>query len=63
MHPLRKNAVASPRRDHPPLPDDARFDSVAGVWRTERGLLADDKEFDRTSKKMDLETGEDEKGQ
>lgn len=63
MHILRRLALVSPARDETPLPNGARYDAALGAWRGESGLLAYDPDTDRTTKKQDVETGEDQKGQ
>ncbi|MNV89538.1 hypothetical protein D3C71_1838410 [compost metagenome] len=63
MHVLRRTAVASKARDETPMPLDATYDTVAGVWRGRGGPLASDPAFERGTKKNDIETGEDQKGQ
>ncbi|MGV1793556.1 hypothetical protein [Rhizobium sp. A37_96] len=45
------------------LPPKAEYDIVAGVWRSQEGLVAFDPENEMTTKKNDLETGEDQKGE
>lgn len=63
MHVLRLKARASIARDIPPTPEDAKYDAALGAWRGANGLLAYDPDQDRVSKKNDVETGEDQKGQ
>ena len=44
--------------------EDSTYDTVAGLWRNkDQGIAAYDPGNDRVSKKMDVETGEDLKGQ
>lgn len=44
--------------------DDSTYDTVAGLWRnTDQSIAAYDPGNDKVSKKMDVETGEDLKGQ
>ena len=45
------------------VPSNADYDIVAGVWRGQGGLIAFDPESEMTTKKNDLETGEDQKGE
>ena len=45
------------------VPSNADYDVVAGVWRGQEGLIAFDPESEMTTKKNDLETGEDQKGE
>jgi hypothetical protein len=64
MHILQALAVTSPARDSTPMPTHARYDFTAGIWKGERGeILALDPALEQQTKKMDLETGEDQKGQ
>jgi hypothetical protein len=44
-------------------PEDATYDFEAGVWRNETGLVAYDPRHAQSTKKNDIETGEDQKGQ
>lgn len=63
LHILRKMAVATPARDDPPAPPrNSTYDVALGVWTGPRGALTYDDNFAQTSKKMDVETGEDQKG-
>lgn len=63
MHILRKLAKSTPINMKPNLTEE-RYDVPAGVWRnSEGGLSADDRDKERTTKKNDVETGEDLKGQ
>lgn len=44
--------------------EDSTYDTIAGVWRNkDQGIVAYEPGNDRVSKKMDVETGEDLKGQ
>lgn len=63
MHILRSKALGSVSRDAPPMPQDAHYDPVLGAWRGGDALLAYDADATRNSKKHDVETGEDQKGQ
>lgn len=63
MHILRRTAVATPLRDETPMPPDAKYDVGLGAWRNADETLAYDPKFEQTTKKMDVETGEDQKGQ
>jgi len=64
MHILQRLAVTSPARDSTPMPMDARYDFAVGVWRGEgEAILALDPALEQHTKKMDVETGEDQKGQ
>jgi len=44
-------------------PTDAVYDFPAGVWRNEKGVVAFQTGGGPTTKKNDLETGEDQKGE
>ncbi len=44
-------------------PLDATYDFVAGVWRNRKGIVAFQEGSAPASKKNDLETGEDQKGE
>jgi hypothetical protein len=44
------------------MPNDAKYDVALGVWQGPRGALTYDDAFEQTTKKMDVETGEDQKG-
>ncbi|MFG1315487.1 hypothetical protein [Xanthobacter autotrophicus] len=44
-------------------PQDATYDFVAGVWRNCKGIVAFQDGGAPASKKNDLETGEDQKGE
>lgn len=63
MHILLKGAVESEARDETPMPANADYDVALGAWRGKTGLLAYDPDTDRQTKKQDVETGEDQKGQ
>lgn len=63
MHVLQKLALRTPR-NATTLRQDSEYDTVRGVWLLPEGsLVADDPDEERTSKKNDVETGEDLKGQ
>ena len=64
MHILEVLAVRSLARDSTPMPTGCQYDFSAGIWKSEQGAaLALDPTFEQQTKKMDLETGEDQKGQ
>lgn len=44
-------------------PENAQYDFVSGVWRNHDGLVAFQEDNGLASKKNDLETGEDQKGE
>lgn len=58
-HILLQLAVRRPHEDAPILPADASYDAVLGCWQAPDGQAF---EF-ATTKKNDVETGEDMKGQ
>lgn len=62
MHILQREAKATELRD---ILDtgDAQYDFAAGVWRSTDGLTTFDSRYRTQTKKADLETGEDQKGQ
>jgi len=62
MHILQREAKATELREIDG-PSDAVYDFAAGVWRGKNGLIAYDPRHGQTTKKNDLETGEDQKGQ
>ena len=62
MHPLMKTTKSSLADNPAAWPDDAEYDFAEGVWK--RTANAVDGPYDRpVSKKFDIETGEDQKGQ
>ncbi len=62
MHILHRLAKTTPLNSNR-LPDGADYDFVAGVWRRDGQVIALDPENQVTTKKADVETGEDQKGQ
>jgi len=62
-HPLLKAAKRSTSCDQLEIPQLAAYDIRLGVWRLRTTLLARTPEFVLVSKKKDIETGEDNKGQ
>ena len=62
MHVLQREAKATELREIDG-PADAVYDFAAGVWRGNDGLIAYDSRYGRQTKKNDIETGEDQKGQ
>jgi hypothetical protein len=62
MHVLQREARTTELRKIEG-PDDAVYDFASGVWRSKEGLIAYDSRYGRQTKKNDLETGEDQKGQ
>lgn len=63
MHPLMKTTKRSLIDYNAAYPINAEYDFSHGVWRGENGLICDDESQIPQSKKFDLETGEDQKGQ
>ncbi|WP_333897145.1 hypothetical protein [Brevundimonas aurantiaca] len=64
MHILQRLALRTPARDETPMPPGAHYDFADGVWVGASGeILALDPRTDQQTKKMDVETGEDQKGQ
>jgi len=64
VHILQRLALRTPARDETPMPTGARYDVADGVWIGVAGeILALDPRTDQQTKKMDVETGEDQKGQ
>lgn len=62
MHVLHRLAKKSPLNTGI-LPEGADYDLVGGVWRRQGQIIALDPNNQVTSKKADIETGEDQKGQ
>lgn len=62
MHVLQRQAKATELREIGG-PADAVYDFAAGVWRSKDTLIAYDSRCGLQTKKCDLETGEDQKGQ
>lgn len=59
-HILIQHAMRRPHNDAPDLPVGAVYDAIAGWWLSEK----DGQPFEMaTTKKFDIETGEDMKGQ
>lgn len=50
-------------RAQPEMPPEATYDLMLGVWKLPWSMLARDPDFENVSKKKDIETGEDNKGQ
>ena len=63
MHPLFQTTRRTPVSPEGLRPQDADYDFAEGVWRDAKGPLSDDDERIPRTKKADLETGEDQKGQ
>ncbi len=62
MHVLHRLAKTTPLNSNH-LPEGADYDFVAGVWQRDGQVIALDPENQVTTKKADVETGEDQKGQ
>jgi hypothetical protein len=63
MHPLVRNARSSVVDDLAVRPQNAKYDFARGLWLGPKGLLCEDPNHIPQSKKFDVETGEDQKGQ
>jgi hypothetical protein len=63
MHPLLKTTVRSTVLVETVYPIGAEYDFASGVWQGSNGPVCEDKSTMPMSKKCDLETGEDQKGQ
>lgn len=61
MHPLLETTRVSVAENPAAWPDDAEYDLAGGVWKRTAG--GDDPYERPVSKKFDVETGEDQKGQ
>lgn len=62
MHVLHRLAKTTPLNSNT-APEGAYYDFVAGVWQREGRAIALDPNNKVTTKKADIETGEDQKGQ
>ena len=62
-HILLTRAHRSPHRERPDIPDDVEYDAVAGYWRKEGVPLWATNAAMPLTKKNDIETGEDMKGE
>lgn len=63
MHPLIDTARRTKIDLQAVRPATARYDFAAGMWEGSSGPLCDDPNHIPQSKKADMETGEDQKGQ
>ncbi len=63
MHPLLALARRTPVDGRAPRPLDATYDVAAGCWRGRAGPLVEGPDDLPKTKKFDVETGEDQKGQ
>ena len=62
-HIMIEKARRTRSRAAPSMPEGALYDSESGVWRLNGRLVARDPAFGISTKKADIETGEDEKGE
>jgi hypothetical protein len=62
-HPLINLAKRTVFCDQPQTPSEAIYDPDLGIWKIFGGMLARTPRFAIVSKKKDIETGEDNKGQ
>lgn len=62
MHILQRKAKTY-RANGDGQPKDAVYDFLAGVWRSQNGVVAFQDGAPPSTKKNDLETGEDQKGE
>ncbi|MBC6427793.1 MAG: hypothetical protein GDA55_00895 [Cellvibrionales bacterium] len=62
MHILQCLAKTTPLNSNP-ISDGAEYDFAAGLWKRDGQIIALDPNNQVTSKKNDIETGEDQKGQ
>lgn len=63
MHPLMQTTRRTAADPELGRPNDAAYDFSSGMWTGSKGPLCDDPEHIPQSKKNDMETGEDQKGQ
>ena len=63
QHILLKYATRKPYKSNPEMPDEAVFDLLKGYWIQNNHYLITSKYGKLTTKKCDLETGEDLKGE
>ncbi len=63
MHPLLALARRTPINERAVRPTEATYDFVSGLWYGKGGPLADNPDELPSTKKFDVETGEDQKGQ
>ena len=63
MHPLLSTTRRSSALCDNAYPQDAAYDFRSGMWTGPSGAICDDADRKMASKKNDLETGEDQKGQ
>lgn len=63
MHPLLASARRTPIDEKAARPKGATYDFASGVWHSQSGPLIVDPDSLPRTKKFDIETGEDQKGQ
>ena len=65
QHILLKYATRKPYKSNPEMPDEAVFDLLKGYWiQNNQNLITSTSKYGKlTTKKCDLETGEDLKGE
>lgn len=63
MHPLLNTTRRTLATNESVYPEGAIYDFSRGMWRRPDGAICDDDEQQPRTKKNDLETGEDQKGQ
>ena len=63
MHALLKTTRRTLAQPHGVRPKNAAYDFEKGIWEGDFGPLCNDSNYIPQSKKNDIETGEDQKGQ
>ena len=63
VHPLLRLTRRQPAGKLPTMPMGSAYDAVEGLWRLDTRLLAREPCMASTTKKKDVEVGEDVKGQ
>lgn len=63
MHPLLQTTHRTASTPSVGQPTNATYDFISGMWEGPNGPLCDDPNHRPQSKKADMETGEDQKGQ
>ena len=63
MHPLMKTTIRTTAKPEAAYPANSQYDFSAGMWFGPDGPVCNDPAMTPQSKKADLETGEDQKGQ
>jgi len=62
-HILIKTAVRTPYQPVPEIPEGARYDSERGYWLYQGSPWIESRALKMFTKKNDIETGEDQKGE